>query len=323
MSNWQLYDGDVTNWEDRVSHIENSTYLHDDEWAKHLENLGWTTCRWHHQQDGESIAFLQGFLKRYPFGVGVLWFPDWIIGDYKLSHNVTDVLRKSLSLRFLTIRIRSHHQKNNKELALLKRYFSYVSKPFDSGLTMQLDLSISVDELHQGLSKNWRRNLKRSNKLDYEIVEVRDIKTIVRLYKELGEAKGLGELFSFQQIESLMNSYAEQIVVIGARTPDGVVQAIRGAIIRNHQAIDIFAAANAFSRKHYLSYALCWELVNRCQSLGCHDFDFNGVDPENNMGVYNFKKGTGARLVETLGEFEYSNSFIMKKLVNIASRWRS
>jgi lipid II:glycine glycyltransferase (peptidoglycan interpeptide bridge formation enzyme) len=41
------------------------------------------------------------------------------------------------------------------------------------------------------------------------------------------------------------------------------------------------------------------------------------------MGVYNFKKGTGAQLVETLGEFEYSNSFIMKNLVNIASRWRS
>jgi len=28
-------------------------------------------------------------------------------------------------------------------------------------------------------------------------------------------------------------------------------------------------------------------------------------------------------LVETLGEFEYSNSFIMKKLVNFASRWRN
>ena len=98
---------------------------------------------------------------------------------------------------------------------------------------------------------------------------------------------------------------------------------MRGAIIRNHQAIDIFAAANAFSRKHYLSYGLCWELVNRCKSIGCSDFDFNGVDPENNMGVYNFKKGTGAKLVETLGEFEYSNSFIMKKLVNIMSRWRN
>ena len=323
MSDWTIYNDNDENWKGQVSHLEGATYLHDNEWAKHLGSLGWAVCRWHYQQDGESVAFLQGFLKRYPFSVGVLWFPDWIAGDYKLSHDVIDVLRKSLSLRFLTIRIRSHHQKNDQDLKFLEQVFSSVSKPLDSGMTMHLDLSISAEELHQGLSKNWRRNLKRSNKLGYEIVEVRDIETIVRLYKELGEAKGLGELFSFQQIESLMNSYAEQIVVIGARTPDGVVQAIRGAIIRNHQAIDIFAAANAFSRKHYLSYGLCWELVNRCQSLGCHDFDFNGVDPENNMGVYNFKKGTGARLVETLGEFEYSNSFIMKKLVNIASKWRN
>ena len=321
LSEWILYSDNDENWKDQVSHLEGTTYLHDNDWANHLENLGWTVCRWHHQQDGESIAFLQGFLKRYPFGVGVLWFPDWIVGNYKLSHDVADVLRKSLSLRFLTIRIRSHHQKNDQELNFLEQAFSSVSRPFNSGLTMHLDLSISTDELHQSLSKNWRRNLKRSNKLDYEIVEVRDIKIIAKLYSEMGKAKGLGELFSSQQIESLMNSYANQKVVIGAKTPNGIVQAIRGAIIRNHQAIDIFAATNAFSRKHYLSYALCWELVNRCKSLGCINFDFNGVDPENNVGVYNFKKGTGAQLVETLGEFEYSNSFIMKKLVNIASRW--
>lgn len=323
MSNWRLYSGDDANWKIQVSYLEGATYLHDNEWAKHLENLGWTICRWHCQQEGESVAFLQGFLKRYPFGVGVLWFPDWIAGDYKLSYDVIDVLKKSLSLRFLTIRIRSHHQKNNQDLKFLEQACSSVSRPLDSGMTMYLDLSISAEKLHQSLSKNWRRNLKRSNKLDYEIVEVRDIETISRLYSELGKVKGLGELFSSKQIESLMNSYGERIVVIGARTPDGVVQAIRGAIIHNRQAIDIFAAANAFSRKHYLSYGLCWALINRCQSLGCYDFDFNGVDPENNMGVYNFKKGTGARLVETLGEFEYSNSFIMKHLVGIASRRRN
>ena len=323
MSDWTIYNDNDENWKGQVSHLEGATYLHDNEWAKHLGSLGWTVSRWHYQQDGESFAFLQGFLKRYPFGVGVLWFPDWIAGDYKLSHGVTDVLRKSLSLRFLTIRIRSHHQKNDQDLKFLEQAFSCVSKPLDSGMTMHLDLSISAEKLHQGLSKNWRRNLKRSNKLDYEIVEVRDVETISRLYSEMGKVKGLSEFFSSQQIESLMNSYAEQIVVIGARTPDGVVQAIRGAIIRNHQAIDIFAAANAFSRKHYLSYGLCWALIKRCQSLGCHDFDFNGVDPENNMGVYNFKKGTGAQLVETLGEFEYSNSFIMKQLVGIASKWRN
>ena len=187
---------------------------------------------------------------------------------------------------------------------------------------MCLDLSISTEELVKGLTKNWRRNLKRSKKLDYKIVEVRDIDNITKLYNNLREVKGLSKVFySKKQIESLMSSYGNQIVVIGAQTPDGVIQAIRGVIIRGDQAIDIFAATNLFSRKHYLSYAIFWELLLRCKSLGCNHFDFNGVDPENNMGVYNFKKGTGAKLVETLGEFEYSNSLIMKKLVVFASRF--
>ena len=132
----------------------------------------------------------------------------------------------------------------------------------------------------------------------------------------MGEAKRMKEFFSRQQIKSLMSSYGDKLIVIGARTPDGVVQAIRGAIVRGEQAVDIFAAANAFSRKHYLTYGLCWELVNRCKSLGCNHYDFNGIDPENNMGVYNFKKGTGANLVKTLGEFEWSNSNFLNFAVN-------
>jgi len=109
--------------------------------------------------------------------------------------------------------------------------------------------------------------------------------------------------------------------VIGAKTSDGKTQAIRGAIIHQNQAIDIFAATNALARKHYLSYALCWDLLMRCQQRGCQQFDFNGVDPDN-MGVYNFKKGTGAQLVKTLGEFEYASSAMMKYLVNFAAKWR-
>jgi len=323
MNGWSLYKGDNVNWNEQVSKLKASTHLHDNEWAENLEGLNWNVCRWHYQKNGKSVAFLQGFLKRYPFDVGVLWFPDWIAGDYQLGDGIINVLKESLLLRFFTIHMRSHHQKNKQELKLLEQEFSHASSPFGSGLTMHLDLSISTEEMHQALSKNWRRNLKRSKKLDYEIVEVKDIRTIYRLYKELGSAKGFGELFSIKQIESLMNSHHDRMVVIGAKTSDGVVQAIRGAIIRGNQAIDIFAATNMFSRKNYLSYGLCWNLVNRCKDLGCDDFDFSGVDPENNMGVYNFKKGTGAQLVETLGEFEYSNSFIMKKLVNFASKWRN
>jgi len=323
MNGWSLYKGDDDNWNKKVSKLKESTYLHDNEWAENLEGLAWTVCRWHYQKNGESIAFLQGFLKRYPFGVGILWFPDWIAGDYELGGKIVSTLKDSLSIRFITIRMRSHHKKNNQELAILKQNFYCASNPFGSNMTMHLDLSVSINELQQGLSKNWRRNLKRSNKIDYKIVEVKDANIVSRIYSEMSKVKKMKEFFSEQQIKSLMHSHGDKLIVLGAKTPDGVVQAIRGAIVREDQAIDTFAASNAFSRKHYLTYKLCWDLVNHCKALGCNLYDLNGIDPENNTGVYNFKKGVGGKPIVTLGEFEYSNSFIMKKLLDLVSRLRN
>lgn len=317
---WVTYTGTDQDWDQALSQVEGSTYLHSSQWAQHLSNLGWECYRWCYQS-GERSAFIQGFLKRYPLGVGVLWLPDWIAGDYTTSADAVGALRQSLSVRPLYVRVRSHHVANHQDLLELQQDFSQPKKPFDTAMTMHLDLTLSAEALHQGLSKNWRRNLKRSNKLDYEIVEVKDVDTITALYAELSAIKGVASLFSKEEIESLMQVYRDQIIVIGAKTGDGKIQAIRGAIIHRHQAIDIFAATNALARKHYLSYALCWELLMRCQHQGCQHFDFNGVDPDN-MGVYNFKKGTGAQLVKTLGEFEYASSTVIKHLVNFAARWR-
>ena len=144
MSGWSLHEGSDTNWENKVAKVDGSTYLHDNGWAENLKGLGWKVCRWNYQQDGESIAFLQGFLKRYPLGVGVLWFPDWIAGDYQLGSGIINILKESLSLRLFTIHMRSHRQKNGQELKLLEQEFSHASNPFGSGLTMHLNLSIST-----------------------------------------------------------------------------------------------------------------------------------------------------------------------------------
>jgi len=317
---WTQYSGTDDDWNQAISQIDISTYLHGSQWSQHLSNLGWECHRWQYQS-GEQSAFIQGFLKRYPLGVGVLWFPDWVVGDYATSSGIVDTFRQSFSLRWLYVRVRSHHVSNEQDLLDLQQDFTEVKEPFDTAMTMHLNLTISVEALHQGLSKNWRRNLKRSNKLDYEIVEVKEVSTITALYAELSTIKGVGGLFPKEEIASLMQTYQDQIMVVGARTRDGKIQAIRGAIIHQHQAIDIFAATNVLARKHYLSYALCWDLLMRCKQRDCQHFDFNGVDLDN-MGVYNFKKGTGAELVKTLGEFEYASSVVIKYLVNFASRWR-
>ena len=49
-------------------------------------------------------------------------------------------------------------------------------------------------------------------------------------------------------------------------------------------------------------------LMKQCAERGVRWYDMGGVDPVNNRGVYDFKKGTGARALEYLGEWEWSTS---------------
>ena len=44
-------------------------------------------------------------------------------------------------------------------------------------------------------------------------------------------------------------------------------------------------------------------LIQACKNAGVEHYELMGVDFENNEGVYHFKKGTGARLIEYLGEW--------------------
>ena len=46
-------------------------------------------------------------------------------------------------------------------------------------------------------------------------------------------------------------------------------------------------------------------------------YDLSGVDFKKNIGVYNFKKGTGAKLIKCLGEWEYSNFPLLTFIITI------
>ena len=49
--------------------------------------------------------------------------------------------------------------------------------------------------------------------------------------------------------------------------------------------------------------------------------DFYGIDPKNGIGVYQFKKGTCCEAKSGLGEFEWSNSKILKWAFNFFMKY--
>jgi lipid II:glycine glycyltransferase (peptidoglycan interpeptide bridge formation enzyme) len=97
--------------------------------------------------------------------------------------------------------------------------------------------------------------------------------------------------------------------------------ALRGCCILNQYGWDLFAATSVAGRDLYASYALLWEILQHCQREGVKEYEMMGIDPIKNLGVANFKKGTGANLIEYLGEWEWATSRILGWGANLAVRW--
>mgnify|MGYP001469786559 CR=1 FL=1 len=322
---WELLDCSDNEWERLIDSQEKTTYLQGTSWAMHSRDLGWVIKRWIFVESGKSICFLQGGVKIYFGFVGVLWFPDWVIGDIRKTVSLVETIRLTLKLKHVYIRFRSTETfSEEKQNMLINNGWSKPNKSFGSGLTMELDLTRSIDEIYLNFGKKWRKSLKKSGEKKFEIKKIKNPIDIYNLYEELKNLKSLKkqQVYGLEKITSLMESFDENIYVLGAYAMDNSLLAIRGVIIQKKIAIDIFAATGNLARKMSVSHAIVFELVKYCKKLGCITYDLGGIDPISNPGVYNFKKGTGASSIRQLGEFEWSNNIILKLAINVLSKYR-
>ena len=322
---WQPYVGDDLSWGQMLRSFPNKGYLNDVPWSRHLSNMGWHSCRWEFLGAEELQAYCQSFLKLYPFRIGIMWIPDGIIGDYDCIKTLQDDLRSNLNLRVLYIRFRDSQRFNVDDyIKILIGGWTKPSHSFSYSLTMILDISDSKKQVSGRLSRNWRRALQKSSKVPFNIVEIKDSIAIADLYLQLKASKALksNEIFSENIIKSLMEVFDDKLIVLGVMDLEGNLMSIRGAICRDEIATDTFAATNSAGRSLLASHAVFMALIERCQELGCSIYDLNGIDPANSMGVYNFKKGTGAEVKASLGEFEQSNSKVLKFAINFVSKYR-
>ena len=171
-------------------------------------------------------------------------------------------------------------------------------------------------------SSNWKRNLKRSaqNESFTYIWKSPDAKSISDAYAQMDEfkdIKGVSLARSNDDLQSVINTFGDSLILVRSDDKDGAPLAIRGALLFNETAWDFIAVTTPAGRKKYASHAVFWALAEQCFQLGIKQFDLGGIDPVNNRGVYDFKKGTGTAQVDYLGEWEISNPLWFR---GIASR---
>jgi hypothetical protein len=219
-------------------------------------------------------------------------------------------------------RVCSYGQEDETSLNLAKRGWFRPERPLDNNQTYLLNLTPEPESLKEGLSSNWRHNLKRGNARavvnDWPSPDPAEMENI---YREMEALKGLPPQHRADELESLCRRLGPNIIVKKA-VVEGKTVALRACAIFGSSAIDLLAAATQEARKVYASYALLWALILEARRRGAHTYDLGGADPSAARGVADFKSGVGAAAITTVGEWDFCSPNILRRPIGAMIAWK-
>ncbi len=316
-------------WDVLLRSFPSVSYLQSYRWGLYRSQFGWQVMRWvATDAAGTVLCMLQAMFRRYPGNTGLLWAPGGPTGDlHSCDSSLHETMIKTINCKRLYCRLNLTRCYLPEDALKLRAHgWRRAILPLTSGLSLQYDPSKNEELLLENCSANWRHNLRRAGKRELTILNWAnpDAKVMTAMYASMQAHKNIGEQFSTAQLSALLQILADDIVIYRCDDAAGEPVSLRGCVVRNQYAWDLFAATTTNGRKLYASNILFWELMNHCRRIGVNHYDLGGVDPQNNRGVYDFKKGTGAVPLEYLGEWDWSTSNLLQTGANwLISKRRS
>jgi hypothetical protein len=181
--------------------------------------------------------------------------------------------------------------------------------------TLMLSLEGSEEEIRKSLDRNFRRNLKKSEKAGIEIREGSDVRfcEILReLYHASVERKGFKGLDPDEFIKpQLMLSSEEKMNFIVACYENEPVS-VHLASHLGDTGVALLVASNEKGLECGSSYLIWWKACIASKKAGMKRFDLGGIDPDNNPGSYRFKSQISRQEYRHIGAFDACSSLPVK-----------
>ena len=325
---WQGFTGSVDEWDALVERLGATTPFQLSAWAAFRESFGWQPTRLI-TKDGKSAAQL--LVKRVG-PVQVAWgagAPLGVVTPSLLRDLVSDT-RCLLHAKFLYLRLADHTPREPTRTSVFHSADWLTAKrTVGSVMTLVRTLDVGTTPLSASFSSNWLRNLRRGQQR--EVIAEQwygaDAYLIASLHRDVEYLK---ETYHAEwrtddaAIKRLLDCFGERLVLVKAHDSTGVILAMRAAVIVGTNAYDILAATSREGRRTYASNVALGALLELLARRGIRNYDFGGVDPVKNKGVFNFKHGAGGTEVTYGGEYEIAlPKFAAKVLASlVASRTR-
>lgn len=314
MARWELLTDVIAReiWDDALLRLNDYSPFQTYGWGQYRRTLGWQPCHWAaFNEQGEIVAMLLGGLRRYPLGLGLVWSEGAPVGDLSAcDESLQSAMKETTGLKRLHCRFRCDRERRATDALTLSAHgWSRSWFQLTTSYSMDLDLTHSEEELLAGCDSNWRKNLRRSwrRKLTVRLWEDPSPDEILALFASMEKLKDLGEQHSRAEVANLFSTLKQRMVLYRCDDENGVLLSLLGCIIVGDRATAWLSATNERGRELLASYAVFWGLVQHCQRSEVKHLDLAGIDPVTNNGVYQFKRASGARAVEYLGEWDWAS----------------
>ena len=197
-------------------------------------------------------------------------------------------------------------------------HFDQLKRCFLPSKTIQINLTLSTEDLLKNLKQKTRYNIKVAHKNKLVITKSQDINTFLKLWHGSARERGMW-LSQKNEIASLWKAFNKKASLYFASL-EGEVLAGLFTLHTNDTAYYMYAASSENGKSLFAPTFLTWEAILEAKKNKKKVFDFDGIYDErfkntkNWKGFTKFKEGFGGEIVTYPGTFAKYNNPLLKIL---------
>lgn len=336
MVTWSLFDGRPAEWASVVGMARDRNVVQAHAWGEYRRAAGWEPQRWIAWNGSRKpLCCMQTLVKPLPLGQRLIWVPGGpVVGFPDTDPSALDAIigawleeaRRRHPLRY--VRFSSHLPHGPEARHGMSQVCVRPLVCVNSGYTIHIDLSVSLDELRSRLTAKHRYYVKQAEAagLHWRWGHAPELlAAAARLHGEVARAKSLASLEAdMDDTRRLLHEFGDDaFILVGYQGDEPVTSCC--VLTFADTAFYFRAATGGTGRRVSAGYAMMVQLFRVLKSRGTVRFDFGGIAPGSDQaaGVDHFKRGFGGDVVQYLGEWEWPTRGLVRRAVNYGVRRRA
>jgi lipid II:glycine glycyltransferase (peptidoglycan interpeptide bridge formation enzyme) len=315
---WEIYNGSPEDWNNLIAKFQGQ-FRQLYQWGDYKSELGWHVSRVVMHENKEIVSCAQ-ILYRTKYFFCYAYVPGGINGDFAhISYDLGSLIKRISNKPYVYIRS-DFTQTNNSMIQslLMQGDWSRPSYSMHPGKFFVLDLNLSNEELLKLAKQKWRYHHTRSQKKKCIFIQENKAEYFIEIEKELADLRDHRNLFNEREVKPLIKKLGKKLFVFVSKDLNGNLLALRSIVLVGDTAWHLSSSVNARGRDQLSGYSLLMHTIDECRKMGIKNYNLGGINLERFPGPYRFKMGIAREetLIETLGEWEFSQPKLIKNVIN-------